>query len=695
MPPTPVPTQAVIPGACPHDCPDRCSWLVTVEDDRALKLVGDPAQPFTQGVLCAKVSHYLERVYSPDRVLYPLKRVGAKGDPEAAFVRVSWDEALDEIATRFKQIIADVGPTAILPYSYMGNHGVLQSASLDRRFFARLGATQLERNICSDAGGQGILATMGTTSGMVPEDIVHSRLIVLWGTNTVVTNLHLWPFIQEARKAGAQVVVIDPLKTRTAAVADWHLRPLPGTDAALALGMMHVMVEERLYDADYVAQYTQGFEPLCARLADYPPDRAAQLTGLEAEDIIRLARLYATTRPAVIRPLVGMEHHAQGAMMFRTIACLPALSGAWRERGGGLLDYTALLHYRAFNISGAEMRHLQDRSIRKVNMVQLGQALTDPAMDPPIRALVVYNSNPAAIAPNQNRVLQGLRRSDLFTVVHEQFMTDTARYADYVLSATTQVEHLDLLWSWGHTYITLNRPAISPQGEAVPNTELFRRLASRMGFDEPELHESDEAMVRSVLSRDHPYARGITFERLWREGWAPLNLPADWRPFAEGGFPTPSGRCEFEAPHLADLGLDPLPAYTPVETADAERYPLMLITAKSSLHFLNTSYANMPRQLRAAREPRLDLHPDDAVVRHIRDGDWVRIFNDRGEVQLRAWVGDRVRPGVAAMPFGWWPAHSPGKVSANALTSDGLSDLGGGGDWHDTRVEVERIKAEE
>lgn len=506
----------VVPGACPHDCPDRCSWLVTVENDRALKLVGDPEQPFTRGVLCAKVNHYLDRVYSPDRVLYPLKRVGAKG--EAAFVRVSWDEALQDISARLKQIVAESGPTAILPYSYMGNQGTLQSASLDRRFFARLGATQLERNICSDAGGRGIMATMGATAGMLPEDIVHSRLIVLWGTNTVVTNLHLWPLIQKARDVGAQVVVIDPLKTRTAAVADWHIQPLPGTDAALALGMMHVMVSEGLYDADYVARYTHGFEPLCERLAAYTPVRAAELTGLEAEEIVRLARLYATTRPAVIRPLVGMEHHAQGAMIFRTLACLPALSGAWRERGGGLLDYTAVLHYQAFNISGVQMRHLEDRSIRKVNMVQLGQALTDPAMDPPIRGLVVYNSNPAAIAPNQNRVLQGLRREDLFTVVHEQFVTDTARYADYVLPATTNVEHLDLLWSWGTTYITLNRPAISPQGEAVPNTELFRRLATHMGFDEPEFHESDEAIVRSILARDHPYSQGITFERLWQDG---------------------------------------------------------------------------------------------------------------------------------------------------------------------------------
>ncbi len=685
--------ERVIPGACPHDCPDRCSWLVTVDNDRALKLVGDPEQPFTQGVLCAKVNHYLDRVYSPDRVLHPLKRVGAKGD--AAFVRVSWDEALRDIAARFQQIIAEAGPTAILPYSYMGNQGTLQSASLDRRFFARLGATRLERNICSDAGGRGIVATMGATAGMLPEDIIHSRLIVLWGTNTVVTNLHLWPFIQKARDAGAQVVVIDPVKTRTATVADWHLQPLPGTDAALALGMMHVMVAEGLYDADYVARYTHGFEALCERLEAYEPARAAELTGLEAEEVVRLARLYATTRPAVIRPLVGMEHHAQGAMIFRTVACLPALSGAWRERGGGLLDFTAVLHYQAFNVSGVQMRHLEDRSIRKVNMVQLGRALTDPDMDPPIHGLVVYNSNPAAIAPNQNRVLQGLRREDVFTVVHEQFITDTARYADYVLPATTQVEHLDLLWSWGHTYMTLNRPAIPPQGEAVPNTELFRRLASHMGFDEPEFHESDEDLVRSVLSRDHPYSEGITFERLWQKGWAPLNLPNDWRPYAEGDFPTPSGKCEFEAAHLADLGIDPLPTYIPDETGDAERYPLCLITAKSTQHFLNSSYANMPRQLRAAREPRLDIHGDDAAARGIRDGDWVRIFNHRGEARLRAWVGDRVRPGVAAMPFGWWPVHSPGKVSANALTCDGLSDLGGGGDWHDTRVEVERSHVEE
>jgi len=344
--------------------------------------------------------------------------------------------------------------------------------------------------------------------------VIHSRLIILWGTNTVVTNLHLWPFIRQAQENGATVVVIDPLKTRTAAAADWHIRPLPGTDAALALGMMHIIVAEQLHDAGYVAQHTLGFDQLCARLADYPPERVAVLTGLQIEEIVRLARAYATTRPAAIRFLVGMEHHAQGAMTFRTIACLPGLVGAWRDRGGGLLHFTAGLHFAALNSAAIAMPELEDPSIRSVNMVQLGQALTDPSLTPPIRALMVYNSNPAAIAPNQQRVLQGLRREDLFTVVHEQFLTDTASYADYVLPATTQVEHLDLMWSWGHTCLALNQPAIAPLGEAIPNSELFRRLATRMGFDEPAFRESDEALIRTALDSDHPYLRGITFERL-------------------------------------------------------------------------------------------------------------------------------------------------------------------------------------
>ncbi|HUS13710.1 MAG TPA: molybdopterin oxidoreductase family protein [Chloroflexia bacterium] len=687
-------TTRVVRGGCPHDCPDTCAWQVTVTDGVAVSLVGDPAHPFTRGGLCAKVNHYLERVYSPERVLYPLRRVGLKGS--GTFERISWDEALSAITSRWRAIIAADGPTAILPYSYMGTQGVIQGDGMGARFFARLGATRLHRTICGATAGSGVAATIGSGTAMLPEDLPHSRFIILWGTNPIVTNLHLWPFVRQAQARGATVVVIDPLKTRTAAAADWHIRPLPGTDAALALGLMHIIVAEQLYDADYVAQHSVGFDPLRERLAAYPPDRVAALTGLPAEEIVRLARAYATTRPSTIRMLIGMEHRAHGAMTYRTIACLPALVGAWRERGGGLLNNTGRLHAAALNMAGVEMPELEDPTVRAINMVQLGQALTDATLAPPIRALMVYASNPAATAPNQQRVLAGLRREDLFTVVHEQFLTDTARYADYVLPATTQAEHLDLMWSWGHPYVTLNQPAVAPLGEAVPNSELFRRLAAGMGLTEPYMCTSDDELVRTALASDHPYLQGITMERLVRDGWAKLNLPEDWRPFANGNFGTLSGKCEFYSASLEARGIDPLPAYVPArespagDAALAARFPLQLLTAKSALHFLNSSYANLPRHLRAEGEPLLDMHPDDARPRGIADGDVGRIYNDRGTVALRVRVGDWVRPGVVAMPSGWWAALSPGGASANTLTADGLSDFGGGGDFHDTLVEVAR-----
>jgi anaerobic selenocysteine-containing dehydrogenase len=576
---------------------------------------------------------------------------------------------------------------------------MIQRNAMAGRFFHRLGATRLERSICGDAGSAGVEATMGSTLGMRPEDLALSRFIVLWGTNTIVTNLHLWPFIRKAQENGAQVIVIDPLKTRTASAADWHVQPMPGTDAALALGMSAVIVAEQLYDADYVAAHTVGFGALKERLAEYPPERVATLTGLEAEDIVRLARAYATTRPAAIRVLIGMEHHANGEMTFRAISCLPALIGAWRERGGGLLHHTMELHQQALNRQAVGMPELEDTRIRSVNMVQLGKALTDPAFDPPIQALFVYNSNPATTTPNQNLVLQGLRRDDLFTVVHEHFMTDTARYADYVLPSTMEVEHWDLFTSWGHTYVTLNQPAIAPRGAAIPPTELFRRLAARMGLAEPYLQESDESMIRAALASDHPYVRGIDFEVLRAQGWAPLNLPSDWLPYANGGFPTPSGKCEFYSPTLAERGLDPLPTYLPSGESHAgspdlaARYPLQLLTPKSALHFLNSSYANSPRHLRAERTPFLDIHPQDAIPRSIVDGDLVRVHNDRGALEIVVRVNDRMRPGVVVMPSGWWASLSPGGVSANALTADGLSLWAGGGDFHDTMVEVERARA--
>ena len=688
-------SRRVVQGACPHDCPDTCAWRVTVQDGRAVALQGDPDHPFTRGGLCAKVNHFIERAHSPDRLLHPMRRTGPKGSGK--FERVSWDAALDHIASRLKDIVARDGASAVLPYSYLGTQGLIQCNAMSQRFFNRLGATRLVRAICGGASLAGVTATNGTPLGIMPEEVVHSRHIVLWGTNTVVTNLHLWHFVKEARRAGARVVVIDPAKTRTAEQADWHVRPRPGTDAALALAMMHVIVREGLHDADYIARHTLGFEKLQGRLAEYPPARAEQITGIPARDIEALARAYATTRPSLIRTLIGMDHHARGGMTYRAIACLPALTGAWRDCGGGLMHLVGRLRMLSLNLAAVEMPELEDTRIRSVNMVQIGRTLTDPSLSPPIRALVVYNSNPAAIAPNQNLVLQGLRRDDLFTVVVEQFMTDTARHADYLLPATSQLEHLDLLWSWGHAYLTLNLPAIAPLGEALPNTEIFRRLARHVGFDEPCFLESDEEMVRNALTSTHPYAQGITFESLKEKGWARLNIPEGLRPYAEGGFPTPSGKCELYSEALAAQGLDPLPGYVPAregfdgDPALRARFPLSLVTAKSALHFLNSSYANMPRQLRAEKEPLAEIHSLDATERSIVDGDVVRIFNDRGALQLRARVGDAVLPGMVAVPSGWWASLSPGGSSANALTADGLTDMGGGGDFHDTLVQVEVV----
>ena len=681
----------VVRGACPHDCPDTCAWEVTVEDGRAVALRGVKEHPLTQGRLCAKVNHYLERAYSPDRVLHPLRRTGSKG--QHGFERISWDEALGEIATRLGEIVRDHGGEAVLPYSYMGTQGVVQSASLDRRFFARIGATRLTRGICGSSAAAGYAATQGGTKGMLPEDLRHSRFIVLWGTNTIVTNLHLWPFVTEARAGGARVVVIDPVETRTARSADWHVRPRPGTDAALALGLMHVIVAEGLHDADYVAQHAVGFEELCGRLHDYPPEQVAEITGVPAEEIRELARAYATTGPQAIRTLIGLGHHEQGGMTIRTIACLPVLVGAWRRLGGGIVGTTAWAAWAPLNLDPVERPDLEDRSLREVNMVQLGRALT--GLEPPIRALVVYNANPAAIAPDQGRVLAGLAREDLFTVVIEQFLTDTAAYADIVLPATTQLEHLDLVPSWGSVYLTLNRPAIEPVGESLPNSEIFRRLAARMGL-EPELFaDTDEELVRTALQSEHPLLEGVTWERLLEHGYAKVSVGDDWRPYAEGGFGTGSGKAELYSTALEQQGHDPLPAHVAAAESPrgdpelAARYPLQLVTAKWSLHFLNSQYANMPRHLAAEGEMPLGLSTEDAAARGIEDGATVRVFNDRGSVIACARVGSTVPPGVAALPSGWWASQADGGSSANALTRDALTDLGSGCAFHDALVEVE------
>src|SRR6266536_1019942 len=534
-------TQTVVRGGCAHDCPDSCAWLATVEDGRAVDLRGNPDHPFTRGGLCAKVERYLDRVYSPDRLLHPQRRSGPKGS--GRFERVSWEVALGEIAERLLVVAAEHGAEAILPYSFAGNMGLIQSRSLDRRLWAAVGASRLARTVCGGTANAGIASVLGSTLGGLPEHLRHSRTIVLWGTNTLVTNLHLWPFVREARAAGARVIAVDPLRTRTAAAADWHLQPFPGSDVALVLGLIQVVVAEGLHDRDYIEAHTNGFEALRARAAEYPPARLARLPGAAAADLLALARELATAQPAAIRTVLGPEKHPQGAATFRLLASLPAITGAWRQLGGGLFPDTRAIVNDTLDVRSVNPPHQQPQT-RAINMIQLGRALTDPDLHPPVKALFVYNANPAVTTPNSNLVVEGLRREDLFTVVHEQFMTDTALHADFVLPATGMLEHLDLLYPWGHATVVLNRPAIDPPGECVSNNELFRRLARALGRPEPHLHASEEDLIRGVLAGGHPWMEGVTYERLWEEGWAPIGMPDDWKPYANGGFRTASGRCE-------------------------------------------------------------------------------------------------------------------------------------------------------
>ena len=674
---------------CPHDCPDTCVMTVSVEDGRAVALGGDPEHAFTQGFLCAKVNQYLDRVYSPERILHPLRRVGRKG--EGRFERVSWDAALDEIAARFREVIAGHGPEAILPYSYAGNMGLLSFGSMDRRFFNRLGASLLERTICSSAGGAGIKATLGKAIGFDPEALVHARLIVAWGANIVSSNVHLWPFVEQARRRGAKLVVVDPYRSRTAEKADQHLALLPGSDAALALGMMHVIFRDGLEDRDYIERHTLGSEPLRARALEWTPARTAEITGLSPAQVEGFAREYATLQPSAIRLNYGLNRHAGGGMAVRTIACLPALTGAWRHAGGGVLLSTS----GAFPTDAARLERpdLVPPGTRSLNMSQLGRILTDPELDPPVKALFVYNSNPAAVAPEQERVRQGLLREDLFTVVHELFPTDTVDFADLVLPATTTLEHYDVHKAYGHLYLSLSRPAIQPLGECKPNTELFRLLAARMGFEDPCLRESDEELARQAMRWNQGTLQGVDFERLEREGSVRLSVPESWAPFAEGGFPTPSGKCELLSETLARQGHDPLAGYVPPrESASsnpelARRYPLALISPPAH-HFLNSTFSAQPVFVRREGEPVVTLHPADAAARGIASGSGVRVFNDRGAFLAAARVSEDTRPGVVVGLSIWWAKMCPGGRNANAVTSQELTDMGGGATFYDVLVDV-------
>ena len=700
--------KKVVHAACPHDCPDACGVLVTVEDGRATRIQGDPSHPVTRGFLCAKVTKYLDRVYSPERVLYPMRRVAPKGQGKGNagdFVRISWDQALTEIADRFKQISTEFGPEAILPYSYAGNMGVLSYAGMSHRFFHRLGASQLNRTICATAGGDALITVTGRKLGTEPEQFAHSKYIIAWGANIHGNNVHLWPFIEEARRNGAKLVVIDPYKTRTARCADWYLPINPGTDVALALAMMHVIINENLFDAEYVSKYTLGFEKLKERVQEYPPERVAQITGISAGDIQTLAREYATTTPAVIRVNYGVQRAENGGMAVRAISMLPCITGSWQHMGGGL--WLSLSGAFPFDRQSLEMPELMlksplGRPSRTINMVELGQAL-NTVNDPPVRAIFVYNSNPAVVAPNHNDVVRGFLRPDLFTVVHEQFFTDTVNYADIVLPATTFFEHKDLLSAYGHCYVQVSNQAITPLGECKSNSELFRELAGKMGFSEECFNDTDDEMMDLVLSAKNGAAdpdgwlKGIGRARLEREGHVRLNLGGGpFLPYAKAGFTTPSGRAELYSESLAAKGLDPIASFVPPSESrhveKARRFPLELLSRKAD-NFLNSSFCNIQAVQKMEHPELLEINAADAAPRNIREGDWVRVFNVRGEVRLRAHVNGSVQPGVVAARLNWARLSPDGK-SINALTSEVLTDIGAGPTFYSCLVEVEPVRGE-
>jgi anaerobic selenocysteine-containing dehydrogenase len=666
--------------ACPHDCPDTCAMLVTVENGVATAIRGDPDMPFTEGTLCTKVAHYLERTYAPDRLLYPQRRVGRKG--EGKFARISWDEALEEIAARLKALAAE-DPETILPCSYAGTMGMVQYTSMDRRFFHKLGASLLDRTLCSSAGKAGLKATLGGSVGMDPERFDEARLILLWGANPVVSNLHLWSRVQAAKRRGAKIVAIDPYRSLSAEKCTQHIALLPGTDGALALGMMHVLIAEGLIDRDYVDRYTLGYEPLKQRvIKDYSPAWAARTCGIGVEEIVQLAREYGTVKPAAIRLNYGMQRHAGGGIAARTIACLPALTGAWRGAAGGIVLTTA--DFYGFDHAALERPDLlAGRRPRVINHARLGEALT--AAKPPVRMTIVYNNNPVAVCPDSDKVIAGFSREDLFTVVMDHFQTDTADYADLLLPATTQLEHYDVHKSYGHLYTLANNPAIAPVGESLPNSEVFRRLAARLGFDEPCFRDSDEDLCRTALKGA---LIGTSWERLKETGWQRLEVPQRFAPFAQGGFRTPSGKCEFYSEWLESQGIDPLPFYHP-PAEGGEEYPLSFLSPPAR-NFLNSSFANMQRFRDLEREPRLEMHPSDAASRGIADGDRVRVFNGRGSYRLRARVNARPRPGVVVAPSVWWKKYSPDRRNANNLTSQRTTDIGGGATFYDCRVQVEK-----
>ncbi|GAC1369942.1 MAG: molybdopterin oxidoreductase family protein [Ktedonobacteraceae bacterium] len=694
----------VVHGACPHDCPDTCALETQVDEEgRAVSIRGRADHPVTRGWLCAKVNRYLEHVYHPERLLYPLRRVGPKGSGQ--FTRISWDEAIAEIVERWQDIIARHGAECILPYSYAGTLGLVQGTVSNTRFWNRLGACGLERAICGYAAEEAVHLTIGARLAPSPEDLVHSKCILIWGSNPASTAPHVVPFLRQAQHMGAKVIVIDPIRTLTARSADQHIQPYPGTDAALALGMMYVMVNEGLHKPGWLAQHTLGWEHLQERVMQYPPARVAQITGLPGETIVELARSYATASPAVLRISDGINRHTNGGQTVRTLACLPAVAGYYGVLGGGLMYSTS--DWLSWNKEA--VGHPSDPACppvpRALNMNRLGAILTGEA-NPPVYSLYVFSANPVASTPNAGKIAEGLMREDLFTVVHELFETDTARYADIILPATSQLEHVDLHKPYGHLSLQYNTPAIAPQGEARSNWDVMRALAAAMGFQEPWLSADAETIIREVLEATaaHPLLHGVTYERLQAEGTVPLHIEPDARvPFADGIFRTPSGKVELYSEQALARGYDPVANWEPEAESkitrasagpatDDQRLPLVCAAAH---HFISSTFGNHERLKTKEGRPTLRMHPDDAAARGICSGQLVRVSNERGWCRLIAEVTEDVRPGVLATATVWWPKYSPDQRNINWTTSERLADFNGGSTFYTNLVLVEAATEEE
>ena len=692
----------VVRNVCPHDCPDTCALETLVDEHgQAVQVRGRADHPITRGWLCAKVNRYLERVYHPERLRYPLRRVGPKGS--GAFTRISWNEAIAEITARWRDIIALHGSQCILPYSYAGTLGLVQGAVTDTRFWNRLGASRLKRAICGYAAEEAVALTIGGRLAPSPEMLLHSKFILIWGSNPASTGPHVMPFLRQAQQQGARVVVVDPIRTLTARSANQHIQPIPGTDAALALSMMYVMVNEGLHNPAWIADHVLGWEAMLERIMQFPPERAAQITGLAPETIVELARDYATRTPAILRVTDGINRHTNGGQTVRTLACLPAITGQYGILGGGLMYSTSDWLRWDKAALGHEQEAVCPPAPRTLNMNRLGAVLTGEA-DPPVYSLYVYNANPVASTPNASKVVEGLQREDLFTVVHELFETDTARYADIVLPATSQLEHVDLHKPYGHLTLQYNTPAIAPQGEARSNWDVIRALAAAMGFEESWLQDDAEAVIREVLTATAAHTKriaGISLEILQQTGEFPLSIADEERiPFADGIFRTPSGKVEMYSEQARMQGYDPVPNWEPeVEmrqvkqtkqatsgVAISERLPLLCPAAH---HFISSTFGNQQRMQTKEHAPTLRIHPDDAQARGIRSGQLVRVSNERGWCRLVAEVTEDVRPGVLATTTVWWPKFSPDQRNVNWTTSDRLADFNGGSTFYTNLVTVE------